>query len=238
MVQTRMFSSRFPGKVMRLLAGRPMIDHILDSLSRSKEITDLIVLTTTNEQDDVLVKHLKKNNWKYFRGDENDVLKRYYKAAVKYNADYIIRITADNPLIDHTIVDKVIKKAIEKKVDYAANDLINTYPQGYRVEIISKRALGEIEEKAKDNLSREHVTLYLIKNQKKFNVLNISAPKSLTFPEFRLTVDTIEDFNLIQEIFKNLYSENKSIKCREVVEFLLNNPELLKINQNIRQLKV
>lgn len=238
MIQARMSSSRLPGKVMKPLAGKPMIEHILKSLSNSKKISDIIVLTSTNKQDDVLVNYLKENNWEYFRGDENDVLNRYYKAAEKYDADYIVRITADNPLIDHNVVDEVIEKAIESKVDYAANDLVKTYPLGYRVEIISRKTLKQIENIARDNLSREHVTLYVINNKKKYNVLNISAPKSLRYPGWRLTVDTKEDFNLIQKIFRDLYSKNKSIPIKEVVEYLLNNLHLLKINRNIHQEKV
>ena len=235
MIQARMSSSRLPGKVMKPLVGKPMIEHILKSLSNSKKISDIIVLTSTNKQDDVLVNYLKENNWEYFRGDENDVLNRYYKAAEKYDADYIVRITADNPLIDHNVVDEVIEKAIESKVDYAANDLVKTYPLGYRVEIISRKTLNEIERIAKDSLSREHVTLYVIKNKERFKVINVNAPKSLRHPGWRLTVDAIEDFNLIEKIFQNLYSKNKSIKYKEVAEFLLKNPNLLKINRNIRQ---
>jgi len=238
MIQARISSSRLPGKVMKPLVGKPMIGHILESLSNSKRISDIIVVTSTNKQDDVLVNYLKENNWKYFRGDENDVLSRYYKAAEKYDADYIVRITADNPLIDHDIVDEVIEKAIERNVDYAANDLIKTYPQGYRVEIISRKTLKEIESIARDNLSREHVTLYVINNKSKYNVLNVSAPKSLRYPDWRLTVDTKEDFNLIEKIFESLYLKNKSIKYKDVVKFLLKNSDLLKINKNVRQVQV
>ena len=103
----------------------------------------------------------------------------------------------------------------------------------FRVEIISRKTLKEIENIAKDNLAREHVTLYVINNKTKYNVLNVSAPKSLRYPEWRLTVDTIEDFNFIEKIFENLYSKNKSIKYNEVVKFLLKNPYLLKINRNV-----
>lgn len=238
MVQARMVSSRLPEKVMITLSGKPMIQHILESLVRSKTITDLVVLTTTQKRDDKLVKYLKKNNWKYFRGDENDVLKRYYDAAIRYNADYIIRITADNPLTDPSIVDLVVTKAIENKVDYASNNLLKTYPLGYVVEVISRNTLEKIEKLARGSILREHVTPYIYKNLKKFKTLNVATTKSLSYPNWRLTVDTIEDFKLIKKIFENLYSENKSIKYEDVVEFILKNPELLKINKNIRQVKV
>jgi len=240
MVQARMVSSRLPEKVMITLSGKPMIQHILESLVRSKTITDtdLVVLTTTQKRDDKLVKYLKKNNWKYFRGDEDDVLKRYYDAAIRYNADYIIRITADNPLTDPSIVDLVVTKAIENKVDYASNNLLKTYPLGYVVEVISRNTLEKIEKLARGSILREHVTPYIYKNLKKFKTLNVATTKSLSYPNWRLTVDTIEDFKLIKKIFENLYSENKSIKYEDVVEFILKNPELLKINKNIRQVKV
>jgi len=230
-----MVSSRLPEKVMITLSGKPMIQHILESLVRSKTITDIVVLTTTKKRDDKLVKYLKKNNWKYFRGDENDVLKRYYDAAIRYNADYIIRITADNPLTDPSIVDLVVTKAIENKVDYASNNLLKTYPLGYVVEVISRNTLEKIEKLARGSILREHVTPYIYKNLKKFKTLNVAAPKSLSYPNWRLTVDTIEDFKLIKKIFENLYSENESINYKEVIKLLLRKPELLSINRNIKQ---
>jgi len=237
LLQARMKSSRFPGKIMKPILGKPMIQYILDSLSLSKIIDEIVVATTTNSKDDVLVEYLEKNNWKYFRGDENDVLKRYVDATKKFDADYIIRVTADNPLLDPATLDEVILRTTKNKADYGSNNLVKSYPYGYYVEVISRKTLEEIEKKATSSEDREHVTLFIYKNKEKFNTINISAPPELSHPEWRLTVDTAEDLKLIKKIFENLYSKNIPIKYEDVITFILKNPELLKINQNIDQIQ-
>jgi len=235
MVQARMGSSRLPGKVLHKLKGKPLIEHILESLSFSKEITQLIVVTTNNPQDNVLVDYLIKSDWKYFRGDEEDVLKRYVDAIKIFGGDYIVRITADNPLIDPEIVDEVIRNALNNNVEYASNDLEKTYPLGYSVEVISRNVLEKLEELTTEKSFREHVTFYILKNPKLFKILNVRAPDDLCYPDWRLTVDTKEDFKLLEIIFENLYSKNQPIKYKDVVRFLKNNPNLLKINRHIKQ---
>ena len=234
-VQARMASERFPGKIMKNLSGKPMIAQLLNSLTFSKKIDELIVATTTNSSDDVLVEYLQKNHWKYFRGNENDVLKRYVDTVAQFPADYIVRITADNPLTDPEIVDFVIDRAISSQPDYISNHLVKTYPLGYVVEIISTKALIEIEKISKTTQEREHVTWHIIQNQDKFLVENFSAPENLIHPDWRLTVDTEEDFELIQKIYSKLSTKGNFIKYEDVVNLILEKPELLKINCNVQQ---
>lgn len=236
LLQARMDSSRFPGKTMKPILGKPMIQYILDSLSFSKMIDEIVVVTSMNSKDDVLVKYLEKNNWKYFRGDEKDVLKRYSDATRKFDGDYIVRVTADNPLLDPTIIDRVILTTTKNKDDYGSNNLTKSYPYGYTVEVISKNTLEEIEKKASNSADREHVTLFIHKNKEKFKVSSIQAPAELSHPDWRLTVDTAEDYELINKIFENLYSETP-IKYEAVIDFLLKNPKLLKINEHVRQIQ-
>ena len=235
LLQARMSSSRFPGKIMKPILVKPMIQHILDSLSFSKMIDEIVVITSINSKDDILVEYLEKNNWKYFRGDENDVLKRYLDATIKFGGDYIVRVTADNPLLDPAIIDKVILTTTKNKADYGSNNLIKSYPYGYYVEVISRKTLEEIENKASSLMDREHVTLFIHKNKEKFKIINILAPAKLSHPDWRLTVDTSEDLELIKKIFENLYSENMPIKYKDVIAFLSKNSELLKINENVHQ---
>ena len=144
LLQARMDSERLPGKIMKEISGIPIIGHILRNLSYSKKIDEIIVATTTNSSDDILVNYLDKHNWKYFRGDENDVLLRYAKALKQFPADYVVRITADNPLTDPEMVDSVIEQAILTKSDYSTNHLIKTFPLGYGVEVISAQTLLNI----------------------------------------------------------------------------------------------
>lgn len=234
-IQARMSSERLPGKVMRILSGKPMIGHLITSLTHSKKIDQIIVATTTNSSDDIIVNYLQKNNWKFFRGDENDVLLRYIDTLKQFPADYVVRITADNPLIDPTIVDSVIEQAISTQSDYSSNHLVKTYPLGYIVEIISTKTLQNVEKLIKNSNEREHVTWHIIQNQNKFNTSNFSASANMSYPNWRLTVDTKEDFQLIEKIFSILYIENYFIKYSDVVNLLLKNPELLQINRNIEQ---
>lgn len=235
LLQARMSSSRFPGKIMKPILVKPMIQHILDSLSFSKMIDEIVVITSINSKDDILVEYLEKNNWKYFRGDENDVLKRYVDATTKFGGDYIVRVTADNPLLDPAIIDEVILTTTKNKADYGSNNLIKSYPYGYYVEVISRKTLEEIENKTTSLVDREHVTLFIHKNKEKFKIINILAPTKLSHPDWRLTVDTAEDLKLIKKIFENLYSKNMPIKYKDVIAFLSKNSELLKINENVHQ---
>ena len=235
LLQARMNSERLPEKIMKEISGVPIIGHILHFLSFSKKIDEIIVATTTNSSDDVLVNYLDKHNWKYFRGDENDVLLRYVDALKQFPADYVVRITADNPLIDPEIVDSVIEQAIITKSDYSSNHLIKTYPLGYVVEVINAKTLLNIEKLTQNSDDREHVTWYVYQNRDKFSTSNFLAPTNLFHPNWRLTVDTKEDFQLIEKIFGLLYKENSFIKYSDVVNLLLEKPELLQINQNIEQ---
>jgi spore coat polysaccharide biosynthesis protein SpsF len=234
-VQARMNSKRLPGKVMKEIQGIPIIGHILNSLSYSKKIDDIVVATTTNSVDDILVNYLEKHGWKYFRGKENDVLLRYVETLKKFPANYVVRITADNPLIDPEIVDSVIDKALETKSDYVANHLLKSFPLGMVVEVISAKILLKIEKLTKESDDREHVTWYVYRNKDKFKTLNVTASKKLNHPQWRLTVDTKEDFQLIEKIINKLYKKNGFIQYSEITKYLLKNPDLLKINKNIEQ---
>ena len=235
LLQARMDSERLPGKIMKEISGIPIIGHILRILSYSKKIDEIIVATTTNSSDDILVNYLEKHNWKYFRGDENDVLLRYVNALKQFPADYVVRITADNPLTDPEMVDSVIEQAILSKSDYSSNHLVKTYPLGYVVEVISAKTLFNIEKLTQNSKDREHVTWYIYQNRDKFKTSNFLAPDNLSHPNWRLTVDTEEDFLLVEKIFSLLYKENNFIKYSKVVNLLLEKPELLHINQDIKQ---
>jgi len=234
-LQARMNSERFPGKIMKEIFGIPIIGHILNSLSYSKNIDEIIVTTTTNSSDDILVNYLKKYKWKYFRGDENDVLLRYVNTLNKFPADYVVRITADNPLTDPEIVDSVIEQAIITNSDYSSNHLIKSFPLGYVVEVISSKTLLNIEQLAHNPEDREHVTWHVYQNRDKFKTSNFLSPTNLSHPNWRLTVDTKEDFQLIEKIFGKLYKKNGFIKYSNVVNLLLENPDLFLINRKIKQ---
>ena len=154
-VQARMGSTRLPGKVMKKIVGIPSIEIILKRLKKSKEAEKVIVATYKNEENEVLIKHLKKIKADYFCGNENDVLNRFYKAAKKYKAKIIVRITGDCPLVDVEIVDEFIRKFKKEKPDYLSNCDPWTYPDGLDVEVFSNELLKKAEKKATKAQRRE-----------------------------------------------------------------------------------
>lgn len=235
LVQARMASERLYGKVLHDICGRPMLEHILRSLSHSKTISKTVVATTTSGVDDKLADFLKKNRHGYFRGSEDDVLLRFIDASRAHPSDYIVRITADNPLTDPSVVDSVVGLAASTGCDYASNHLTPTFPLGFVVEVVSAKTLLEVEGITSDPADREHVTWFIYRNRGRFHTENFPAPPGLEHPDWRLTVDTAEDMRLVREIFGSLYRSEGHIKYRDVVNLLLRRPDLLKINSDVRQ---
>ena len=240
LVQARMSSGRMHGKILRELCGAPMIVHLLNSLSHSKTISETVVATTASKNDDVLVDLLERRGDPYYRGSEDDVLSRYAGAMRRYGADYVVRITADNPLTDPEIVDATVGLATatargRRRCDYASNHIVKTYPLGYVVEVISAGALAAVEAAAQTGADREHVTWYLLRNLAKFETRNLLAPGHLTHPDWRLTVDTAEDFEMMRHVFDALYVRGAFIRYQDVARLLVERPDLLKINSHIKQ---
>ena len=236
LVQARMTSTRLPGKVMLKVRNIPMIGYLLHSLEKTSLIDNTVVITTTNHQDDVLVEYLKKNNHEYFRGSESDVLERYVLASEKYNADLVVRITADCPLIDPEIVDTVVKKSIDSNTDYTSNTIIRTYPDGYDVEVIKKTILDKINGVLLKQDDREHVTRHILNNLAKFSVTNVEAPSGRQHPEWRITLDHKEDFILIKEILES-FPREYVIKYNDIINLFTKNPELIYINSALSTYK-
>jgi len=230
-IQARMGSSRLPGKVLMKLEGKSILEHVVNSLKFSKLCNKIIVATTTNQTDNPIATLCKDLDVDCYRGSSNNVLNRYYECAKLYQGDIIVRITCDNPLIDPTLVDEAIKICKEKNCDYVSNMIHQTYPIGYLVEVVKFDILKQNNDEIHDMLTREHVTHHIRKNPEKYNIVEFSAPDKLQRPEWRLTVDYENDYQLMKKIFKNLYKLNKYISYIDVVTFLDNNLELLEINK-------
>ena len=229
-----MSSSRLPGKVMKEINGKPIISIIVNSLKKSQYITKIVVATSNNPNDDILVEHLKKNEIEYFRGSENDALSRFYFAAKKENPDFIVRITGDCPLIEPEIVDQVIENTIIKKLDYGSNVEPRTFPRGYDTEVFTFNALEKMFQEAKDPLEKEHVTLFISNNVDLFHIEGIVAPLEKQHSEWRICVDTKEDFELVKEIFE-YYPTKDVIKYDDIINLLNKYPDLPKKNKNVKQ---
>jgi glutamate-1-semialdehyde-2,1-aminomutase len=202
-VQARMGSTRLPGKVLADVGGRPMLEHIVSRLRRSRLIDDVIVATSGTKADDRIVETGEKKNFKVFRGDENDVLDRYYQAAKSVNADVVARITGDCPLIDPDIVDRVIAAFLSEECDYASNTLVCTYPDGLDTEVFSFSTLEIAWSDGRRVADREHVTPF-IRTSRRFRLHNVESDLGRSTRHLRWTVDEPRDLEFIRAIYERL----------------------------------
>ena len=229
-VQARMGSSRLSGKVLKEILGKPVLWHLINRLKRSKIIDKIVIATTTKEKDKPILKLAEEMGIDSFAGSEDDVLDRYYQAAKRFNADIIVRITADCPLIDPELVDKVIRRYLENNdgFDYVHSGL--SYPDGIvETEVFSFLALERTWREAKLASEREHVTSYIWKNPILFRIDVVENEDDLS--HIRLVVDDEQDFKLVSEVFRNLYKESEIFHLKDVLHFLNKRPGLLDLNK-------
>lgn len=236
-VQARMGSSRLPGKVLKVICGKTVIEHDIDRLRLVENIDDIIIATTTKKEDDTIVEMAKKLGVKFFRGSENNVLSRYYFAAKENKADIVVRVTSDCPLLDYKVCDKIIRFFKQNRnIDYVSNTLERTYPRGYDVEVFSFEALKMAYEKASETYEKEHVTPYIWQNTEMFKINQICNDED--YSNLRLTLDTKEDFELISKIYDELYINNGMFGFEDIINLYNKNPEIFEINKDIVQKSV
>lgn len=237
-VQARMGSSRLPGKVLMPILEKPMLKFQIDRLKKVKLAHQLVVLTTDLKLDDPIVAFCQQENVLCYRGSEEDVLDRYYQAALYYKANVIVRVTADCPLIDPAVIDQVIDLFLKNQpdCDYASNTLIRSFPRGLDVEVMSFDALKHAFLKGSLTPEREHVTYYIYKHPEKFRLKNLELQPHQD--SHRWTVDTPEDFQLVQMIFEAIYRDNPHFGLNDLLELLHKHPDWSLINANIEQKKV
>jgi|TARA_B100000768_G_scaffold170310_1_gene176603 glutamate-1-semialdehyde 2,1-aminomutase len=228
-VQARMGSTRLPGKVMKQVNGMPLIEILLKRLSCSKLVDEIIIATTSNKNENILKDHVKKLGFEYSTGSQDNVLERFYDAAKNNNADIIVRITADCPLIDSSLVDEAVKCFIDGKYDYVCNTLPPTFPDGLDIEVMSFNALKNAFTKATDTNDKEHVTPFIRRDTslKKFNIKN-----KLDLSSYRWTVDELSDFEVVSNIF-NHFSPNIDFSWKKVSNLYKDNPNLFSANKKI-----
>jgi glutamate-1-semialdehyde 2,1-aminomutase len=228
-VQARMGSTRLPNKVMMKINGVPMIELLFNRLSKSININQVVLATSNNENNLPLAEHIKSLGYEVFSGDENNVLDRYFHAAKLFEADAIVRITGDCPLVDSALVDEVINGFIDTNSDYASNREPPTYPDGLDVEVVSIEALEEAHKQAKGNFQREHVTPYIINSD---TYKNFYLKNSEDLSAERWTVDEPEDFNVVQNIF-NFFHPTIDFSWKKVMQLRRSNPEVFTENQHL-----
>ncbi|MAS82506.1 MAG: glutamate-1-semialdehyde aminotransferase [Legionellales bacterium] len=229
-IQARMGSTRFPDKVMQPICGTPMIGLLIERLSKAKSIDQIVLATTENMSDDILAQYASEFDCVVFRGSDKDVLDRYYKAASIVEAETIVRITGDCPLIDPQLVDEVVEFfSKKKKVDYLSNTIIPTYPDGLDIEVFTFQSLEKAWLLAEHSMEREHVTPY-IKESGQFICENFKSEKD--FSEERWTVDEPVDFEVVQNIFK-YFHPRRDFSWHEVLVLRKEHSDWFMVNQHL-----
>ncbi|MFJ7663187.1 cytidylyltransferase domain-containing protein [Lysinibacillus sp. NPDC097162] len=235
-IQARMGSTRLPGKILKKVNGRPLLSYQLERLQQSNYINDLVIATTINEKDDLIVEFCKKKNILWFRGSEEDVLARYYETAKTFRADTIVRITSDCPIIDVQVVDKAIQYFVDNNFEYVSNTVERTYPRGLDTEVFTFAVLEKAYKEAVMKRDREHVTAYFYTNPDVFKIGSVR--NEVNYSKYRWTVDTEEDFQLIKNIIEKLYNENPQFTLYDTVKLMKANPDWIYINAHIEQKKL
>jgi spore coat polysaccharide biosynthesis protein SpsF len=228
-----MGSTRCPGKVMKDLSGKPVLLHVVGRTSRAAALSYVLVATTVKEEDTAIEQLCSRYSIPVFRGSEEDVLGRYCHAAAMIAdrfgpVDYIVRITADCPLIDPHVIDHVAGFAKDLHYDYISNTNPPTYPDGLDVEVIKKEALSEAHIHARLRSEREHVTPY-IKKHDRFRKMNVTHREDLS--QYRWTLDTPEDLEFMRQVYRHLYREGAFFLMDDILALLKRHPELQEINR-------
>jgi len=232
-----MGSNRLPGKVLMPLLGKPMLWHIVERVRTVPSIDEVVVAVPNDRANEVLRRFCADHEIPLFAGSENDVLDRYYHAAQQFNADPILRITADCPLVDPQLITRLIAAYQKGEYDHigvaagAGAESVGhgRFPDGLDSECFGFSALAKAWREATDPRDREHVTRYIWSNKQIFRVGELKA--EVVFPKLRLTVDHPEDFQLVTKIYESLYNERHPFGLSEVMNFLEKNPGLLEVNR-------
>lgn len=234
-IQARMGSSRLPGKVMLDIVGRPMLSHVVRRARLAKVIDRVVVATSDEAADDPIQAFCRSEGVDSYRGDPTDVLDRVYRASRAHHADVVVRITADCPLLDPSLVDQAVLALVNggDAVDFVANRLPydRTYPIGLDVETCRIRDLESVWREANEPYQREHVMPFFYENPDRFRVKLLHAEAD--YGNLRWTVDSPEDLRLIREIYKR-FSPRLDFGWREVLDLVHQEPSLLEINANVR----
>jgi spore coat polysaccharide biosynthesis protein SpsF len=233
-IEARMTSSRLPGKVLLPAAGKPLLEHMIERLRRTRHIDAIVIATTEDPSSDPLQALADRLGVGCFRGSEDDVLGRVLGAAQAFAADLIVETTGDCPLIDPETVDLVIERFAEGGADYCSNTLERTYPRGMDVQAFPAAVLAEVAGLTNDRSDREHVSLYIYEHPERYRLRSVVSERPET-GEWRLTVDTPEDYELIRTVFDALYRADEAFGLKAILELLDTRPELRELNRHVEQ---
>jgi glutamate-1-semialdehyde aminotransferase/spore coat polysaccharide biosynthesis protein SpsF (cytidylyltransferase family) len=228
LIQARMGSSRFPGKVLEDLAGRPMLWQVVSRVRRARRVDKVVVATTDRAVDDPIARFCEREGIATFRGSESDVLDRFYQAAKANHADVVVRITADCPLVDPAVIDRVVERFQRGDCDYACNIIRYTYPDGLDTEVFSFAALEQAWRDAAKAAAREHVTPYL--RTARFRTANVESEIPVSPAQYRWTVDHPADLEFVRRVYA-AFSDHEAFGFSEVFDLLKERPDLATITE-------
>lgn len=231
-IQTRMGSSRLPGKVLRDLAGDTMLARVVQRVRAARSISQIVIATTTADIDDAVAREAARLGCGMFRGSETDVLARYHGAARAFDADRIVRMTSDCPLLDPAVIDAVVS-TLGPDLDYVSNTHHRSYPRGLDVEAFHRDTLERMARLATSEPAREHVTAYVMERPDLFVTRQIQADSDDS--DLRWTVDAPDDLALVRTLYDLLDLGRDHRPYRELVQVVRARPELTTINAHVVQ---
>jgi spore coat polysaccharide biosynthesis protein SpsF len=231
-LQARMKSSRLPGKVMLPVLGRPLLSLIIERLRRCRTVRSIVVATSLNPADDVIATLCESERVGVFRGSEDDVLDRLYQCARHAEMDSLARFSADNPLIDPWVADRVIRLFLDRpaEFDFVSNNHPPTWPDGLEVEVLRFAALERAWREAGEPFQREHGSPYIWDQPELFRLGNVSLENDDLYRRMRWTLDTPEDYEFIKCVYEDLYVSNPAFAMADVLALLERKPEIYQIN--------
>jgi spore coat polysaccharide biosynthesis protein SpsF len=231
-IQARMASTRLPGKVLRPLAGKPVVMHIVERARAVRRVQHVVVATSTSAADDILVDELKMRGVASFRGSENDVLGRYGGTARACDASVVVRLTADDPLKDPAVIGRVLDAYLAEpdRWDYVSNTNPPSWPEGQDTEVFAAAKLFEIDCLASDSFSREHVTPYFYRNPDRYRCLNIRYDQDLS--AHRWTLDTEADWRFLEAVHAALPGD-RLLGLDDVLDLLARRPDIRGLNAEV-----
>jgi spore coat polysaccharide biosynthesis protein SpsF len=234
-IEARFRSVRLPGKVLMPILGEPMLGRVIERMRLARTVDAIVVATTDSSADDPVAAFVKASGAGIFRGSEDDVLNRVVSAARAHDADVIVEITGDCPLVDPGLVDKVVGDFCAAGADFVSNILPRTTPRGTDVRVFTADALAEIDQHSTDPADREHVSLHFWEHPERYRIRNVVTELPASAAGIRLTVDTEEDLELARAIYEELYPANPAFSLSDVLSLLDKRPELLELNRAVTQ---
>jgi spore coat polysaccharide biosynthesis protein SpsF len=236
-VEGRIASSRLPGKILYPLAGVPMLEQIVRRARRAERVHEVVVATTTNAADQVVVDLCHRISCRVHQGSVEDISERIRGAAG--DASIIVQITGDCPLVDPALIDRAVELLIENKADYVSNSLHEcTYPIGFDVRVFTAEALRRSMDLSDDLIDRVHGSYFIARHPDLFKHVGWDAPEDLRYPELRVTVDEPADYELIHKIFAELYPRNPAFSTADVIALIHQHPDWVRINAAVQQKQV